>query len=395
MSLDFAEATHKLINFLLINSTYMKKILLITYLFVQSIQIQATDFEDSTRFSKSKFINFFASPKYIISPFAFYMPETNVVIGAGVKRFYNFGKEDDSLTRVSNVAGSLQYSLNGQFLLRSQYNIFSNHEKYYITGYLGISRFPLVFYGIGNDVDMNKNEAISFNYFRFDNTTYRKIGKSSFLGLGWRYFVMSNVQSDENGLLKDIKVIGNTGSKVSGLNTSYLFDNRDNILTPSRGAYAQVIYSLHGKQTGSSHTFNRLQLDGRYYIKPFSKRQDVIGFQGYSVISVGDVPFNELAQMGGDMIMRGYYQGSYRDKNLLALQAEYRLQLLKRWGLVGFAGAGSISDAMNHFDLKNTKPSYGGGLRFKINRKENVNVRMDYAFGNGQQNIYFFIAEAF
>lgn len=40
-------------------------------------------------------------------------------------------------------------------------------------------------------------------------------------------------------------------------------------------------------------------------------------------------------------------------------------------------------------------PSYGGGLRFKINRKENVNLRMDYGFGNGQQNIYFFIAEAF
>ena len=62
---------------------------------------------------------------------------------------------------------------------------------------------------------------------------------------------------------------------------------------------------------------------------------------------------------------------------------------------VGFAGAGSISDAVNHFDLDNTKPSYGGGLRFKINRKENVNVRVDYGFGNGQQNVYFFIAEAF
>ena len=374
---------------------YVKKILLITYLFIQSVQLQATDFEDSTRFSNSKIVKFFTSPKYIISPFAFYMPETNLVIGAGIKRFYNFGKEGDSLTRVSNVAGSLQYSLNGQFLLRSQYNIFTNHEKYYITGYLGISRFPMVFYGIGNDIDMNKNEAISFNYFRFDNTTYRKIGRSSFVGFGWRYFAMSDVQSSANGLLENTNVIGNTGSKVSGLNISYLFDNRDNILTPSRGAYAQVTYSIHGKQTGSSHTFNRLQLDGRYYIKPFSKKQDVIGFQGYSVLSVGDVPFNELAQMGGEMIMRGYYQGSYRDKNLLAFQTEYRWQALKRWGLVGFAGAGAISNSMGEFDFKNTKPSYGGGLRFKINRKENVNIRADYGFGNGQQNVYFFIAEAF
>ncbi len=121
----------------------------------------------------------------------------------------------------------------------------------------------------------------------------------------------------------------------------------------------------------------------------------MVAFQGYGFLTVGDVPFNELAQMGGDMIMRGYFQGSYRDKNLLAFQSEYRLQVLKRWGIVGFAGAGGISNAMGDFELKNVMPSYGGGLRFKINRKENVNLRMDYGFGNGQQNIYFFIAEAF
>lgn len=54
-----------------------------------------------------------------------------------------------------------------------------------------------------------------------------------------------------------------------------------------------------------------------------------------------------------------------------------------------FAGAGSINDAMNHFDLDNTETNYGGGLCFKVNRKENVNKRVDYSVGNGQQNIYF------
>ena len=373
----------------------MKKILLTTYLLIPSIQLQASDIEDSTRFLNAKIVKFFTSPKYIISPFAFYMPETNVVIGAGIKRFYDFGKLKDSLTRVSNITGSFQYSLNGQYLLRSQYQVFTNHEKYYITGYLGYSRFPMTYYGTGNDIDMNKNESVSFDYLKFDNIVYRKIGKNSFAGLGWRYFNMFHVKSKTNGMLESSNIEGSTGSKVSGLNISYLFDSRDNILTPSKGYYAQLIYSIHGNITGSTHSFSRWQLDTRYYFKPFTKRQDILAFQGYGFLSDGDVPFNELAQMGGEMIMRGYYQGSYRDKNLLALQAEYRLQLLKRWGLVGFAGAGSIADAMNHFDINQTKPSYGGGLRFKINRKENVNVRVDYGLGNGQQNIYFFIAEAF
>lgn len=373
----------------------MKKILFLSYLLIPLFQTQASDIEDSTRFMNSKVVRFFTSPKYIISPFAFYMPETDIVIGAGIKRFYQFGKNKDSLTRVSNVAASIQYSLNGQYLLRSQYQIFTNQEKYYITGYLGFSRFPLTFYGIGNDIDMDKNETVTFNYFRFDNVSYRKVSTNSFVGLGWRYFKMFNVQSKANGMLESGNVEGSNGSTVSGLNISYLFDSRDNILNPSKGSFAQLIYSIHGNVTGSSHTFNRWQFDTRTYLKPFSRRQDVLAFQGYGYLSDGNVPFNELAQMGGEIIMRGYFQGSYRDKNLLAVQAEYRLQLLKRWGIVGFAGGGNISNAMNHFDLNNTMPSYGGGLRFKINRKENVNVRVDYGLGNGQQNVYFFIAEAF
>ena len=371
----------------------MRKLLFSICFLLGLSQVKAAEIQDSTRFPTAKIIKFFTSSKYIISPFTFYLPETNLVIGAGIKRFYHFG--NDSTTRTSNIASSLQYSLNGQYLLRGQYQIFTNHEKYYVNGFLGYSRFPITFYGIGNRVDITKNESVVFNYFRFENLTYRKVGPNSFTGLGWRYFNMFNVKTQENGKLQTEHIEGSGGSRVSGLNISYLFDNRDNILTPSSGYFGQVTYSIHNNITGSSHTFTRLQFDARYYFKPFPKRADVLAFQGFGFLATGNVPFNELAQMGGDMIMRGYFLGSYRDKNLLAFQSEYRLQLLKRWGIVGFAGAGGISDSIKNYELKSIKPSYGGGLRFKINRKENVNLRMDYGFGNGQQNIYFFIAEAF
>lgn len=105
--------------------------LLLTYLF----KSQATDNQYSTRFFNSKIVKFFTSPKYIISPFTFYLPETNLVIGGGIKRFYHFG--NDSTTRTSNIAASLQYSLNGQYSLRSQYQVFTKNEKYYTYGFLG------------------------------------------------------------------------------------------------------------------------------------------------------------------------------------------------------------------------------------------------------------------
>ena len=373
----------------------MKRLLLFIFILTSYFQLQAIDFYDSTRHSKSKILHFFSGNKYLVAPFTFYMPETNWVVGAGVKRFFNAGGEGDSLTRVSNTAVFLQYSLNNQIMFEHNYQVFTNKEKYYFVGYYGYSRFPVLFYGIGSEAKSMNEEAITYELLRFDNLSYRKIGKQSFAGLGWRYFNMYNVIGAGNGVFENSNLVGKNGSKVSGLNISYQYDTRDNVLTTSTGNYAQIIYSFHNQLTGSSNTFQRWQVDLRKFYRPFQHRQDVLAFQAYSYLTSGDVPFNELGLLGGDMIMRGYYVGSLRDKNLLAAQAEYRWQAFKRWGFVGFAGFGSVNSAVKEISMNKLLPSYGGGLRFKINRKENVNVRIDYGFGNGQQNLYFFIAEAF
>ena len=373
----------------------MKKLLLFIFLLTTYFQSQSADFQDSTRLSKSKTLRFFSGSKYLVAPFTFYMPETNWVVGAGVKRFFNVGGEGDSLTRVSNTAIFLQYSLNNQIMFEHNYQIFTNKEKYYFVGYYGYSRFPILYYGIGSEAKSINEEAITYELIKFDNLSYRKIGKHSFAGLGWRYYNMYNVKGTGNGIFENSNAVGKDGSRVSGLNISYQYDTRDNVLTTSTGNYVQIIYSIHDQLTGSSHAFQRWQIDLRKFYRPFQHRQDVLAFQAFSYLTSGNVPFNELALIGGDMIMRGYYVGSLRDKNLLAAQAEYRWQALKRWGLVGFAGFGNVNNTFQELTKNKFLPSYGGGLRFKINRKENVNVRVDYGFGNGQQNLYFFVAEAF
>ena len=371
----------------------MKKPLLFIFLLTNYFQLQATGFQDSTHLSTSKILHFFSGNKYLVAPFTFYMPETNWVIGVGVKRFFNAGGEGDSLTRVSNTAIFLQYSLNSQIMFEHNYQVFTNKEKYYFVGYYGYSRFPTLFYSVASEGKPLNKEEITYELLRFENLSYRKIGKHSFVGLGWRYFNMYNVKDSGKGVFENSNFIGKNGSQVSGINVSYQYDTRDNVLTTSTGNYAQIIYSLHNQLTGSSHSFQRWQVDLRKFYRPFQHRQDVLAFQAYGYLTSGDVPFNELGLLGGDMIMRGYYVGSLRDKNLLAAQAEYRWQAMKRWGLVGFAGLGSVNDTFQK--INKLLPSYGGGLRFKINRKENVNVRIDYGFGSGQQNLYFFIAEAF
>lgn len=301
----------------------MKKQLLISLLLLFFFQSKASE-DDSTSLSKLKVVKFFTGHKYLVSPFVFYMPETSWVLGAGVKRFFNAGGEGDSLTRVSNTAVFVQYSLNNQVMFEHNYQIFTNKEKYYLIGFYGFSRFPVLFYGVGAEADMKNEEAITYDLIRFDNLTYRKVGKHSFAGLGWRYFNMYNVKGKGDGIFEKGNVIGREGSVVSGLNVSYQFDNRDNVLTTSTGSFAQIEYSAHEHWTGSTQSFHRWQVDLRTFFRPFAQRKDVLAFQGFGYFTSGNVPFHELGLLGGDMIMRGYYVGSKRDRNLMALQSEYR-----------------------------------------------------------------------
>lgn len=84
-------------------------------------------------------------------------------------------------------------------------------------------------------------------------------------------------------------------------------------------------------------------------------------------------------QLGSDEMMRGYYQGRYRDKNYLAVQSEIRYRVHPRIGMVAFIGAGTVyHDTIN---LSNFKLSGGGGLRYFFDLEHNSSVRFDYAIG--------------
>jgi len=61
----------------------------------------------------------------------------------------------------------------------------------------------------------------------------------------------------------------------------------------------------------------------------------------------GNVPFSDLCMYGRNNDLRGYTTGQYRDKAMLAAQAEVRWSLAHRWGAVAFGGIGSIGPSFN------------------------------------------------
>ncbi len=117
--------------------------------------------------------------------------------------------------------------------------------------------------------------------------------------------------------------------------------------------------------------------------------------QLYSAITTGVTPFYSMPTMGGAWMMRGYYNGRYRDKTFSTAQIEFRDEFFWKLGFVLFAGVGDVGSSLGTYKLTQLKYSYVFGLRYMLDTEEKINIRFDMGFGNNTSGIYFGIEEAF
>ncbi|MCM3901356.1 MAG: hypothetical protein ND866_06600 [Pyrinomonadaceae bacterium] len=67
----------------------------------------------------------------------------------------------------------------------------------------------------------------------------------------------------------------------------------------------------------------------------------------------------------------------------------------KRLGFVAFGGIGSIAQRWNEFRSDKFLPAAGAGLRFTLDKKNNINYRIDWAIGREGHTLTIGIGEAF
>ena len=209
---------------------------------------------------------------------------------------------------------------------------------------------------------------------------------------------MGSVNFIPNTAEIDDPPIGSTGSANLGLGAGIIYDNRHNILNVREGFFSEFAFLHYDEIWGSDFTFTSFISDTRLY-KSVNKR-DVLALQLLAQVNRGTTPFNQLAMMGGETIMRGYYYGRYRDQNQIAMQAEYRFlpipfPFTKRLGAAVFAGTATVFNDINQVKLRNFVWSAGGGIRFLLFPKKDIFTRLDIAFTEEGTGFYIFIGEAF
>ena len=80
---------------------------------------------------------------------------------------------------------------------------------------------------------------------------------------------------------------------------------------------------------------------------------------------------------------------------MFAGQVEFRQELRYRLGIVGFAGIGGVAPEVNKFQLKKLLPAAGVGLRFKLDKTNHINYRIDLGFGRSGPTLSMSVTEAF
>jgi len=320
-------------------------------------------------------------------PIIFYSDETRLAGGAGVQAVHKTESEQHS----STIGLIAFYTQNRQYVIQVAPELYLKHGSYKFSGGIAYLYYPDKFYGIGNNTSKDDEEDYTSRRFQFNPIVQKKIFSKLYVGFQYNFAYAKLTEKEAGKLLDKGIILGSEGGSVSGIGVIATYDSRDNNLYPTSGSYHQFSAVAYESGLGTDFTYNSYLLDLRHYRSMFSKH--ILAFQGVIGINTGNPPFQMVTQLG--TYLRGYYQSRFQDKNLVAFQAEDRLPLFGRFGLVGFAGCGQVAPEFGKISLKELKPSAGFGLRFALIPEQKVNLRIDFGIGKDDSSFDIVIMELF
>lgn len=242
------------------------------------------------------------------------------------------------------------------------------------------------FYGVGNesnnDLSIPIEEDFTFGFVQI----LRRVRPNLYLGARVSRFNMEvTTRFEEDLQLPPLELEINSTT----FGPMIQWDTRDNQFFPTTGYLATATAMF----ASGDRDYETYKAEWNGYIG-LSDRQ-VIAYRAATQMTRGDAPFYAVASFGQQNDLRGYRKGKYSDNDLLAVQAEYRHKFSESWGGVLFAGVGEVAPSLSELNGSDMLSSVGIGIRFKLAKKNPVNFRADWAYGEDGGYFYLGIGEAF
>lgn len=330
----------------------------------------------------------------LVLPYLGSAPETGLQYGATVFRVL---QPRDPATRPSTWQLFASYTARSQAKAFLEMDRWTTGNDWRVTSRLEWQRFPLPYYGTG-DRTLDAAEEIYTPRGVLASAAVQRRIRGPLYALGaLRFQDQDIVETDSAGVLRRGLVPGSGGGRVSQLQGGAIWDTRDDVFAPRTGAFVQGSAAVASSAIASDFDFTRVVVDGRRY-GPVGARA-VLALQLVAEATGGrDAPFDQLSLVGGSNYLRGYARGRFRDKHLVAAQAEYRAPITGRLGWAAFAGGGRIAPRVSDLVGSDARflPSYGLGVRWRLFSTSRTSVRIDYGRGTADQGgLYVALNEAF
>jgi outer membrane protein assembly factor BamA len=352
-----------------------------------------------------------SKPFLVVTPSLTSKPSTGVMIGVAANRAFVQGDPAD--THISLAAANLKVSTQKQTTSAVRYGIFSSADRWFLQGDNRLQWTSLNVYGTGLSTPATL-QNLDYDWFRVNETAYRKLGRRLFVGGGVNVSDHRNVgpgENSERGFAGSEYVAYSNGhgfaldgAVSSGVNASLLIDTRDNSINAYRGSMASVSYRTFFKGfLGGDANWEEVSVDARTYRALSHDARQRIGlwFLG-DFVSGGTAPYLDLPSTSNDIYgrsARGYAEGRYRGPHLLYAEAEYRGALTAN-GLVGVVAFLNVTTLdgfePNQHLFRDYAPGAGLGLRLLLDKHSRTNLCADYGVGRqGSSGFYLAIQEAF
>lgn len=316
-----------------------------------------------------------AKPLLPAVPLVGYTHETSLLLGVMMVRAHRW--EDAAPgTKPNTIALSGFYTLQDQWGIGVAPAIYLRGEDYLIKPTFYFHRTPARFWGVGNEAGANgTREDFTATGTGLIFSVTKLVWGSLRLGPSLWWGSARVLDKEPGGLLASGALVGADGGRDVGAEVVAEWDSRDNIYAPRSGTYFLGSAGWHRPGLGSEFTYDDYVLDLRRFVA--LPRGQVLALQAKVRALSGDPPFYRLAALGGIGVLRGLYEGRFRDKALAALQAEYRLPIWRRLGAAVFAGVGEVAPSLQDFDTADLLYTGGVGLRLALDTKERINLRAD------------------
>jgi hypothetical protein len=329
----------------------------------------------------------------VVAPF----PISNPAIGSGlvVVGGYLFPlSKRDAESPDSMLGGGSFYTSNGSWLWGAGGKLYFKRDRFRVTGAYGHAQLHYDLYGIGNSAgNLGLSVPINQGGTALLLEFLTRVKGKLFVGPRYQrraldaHFTAENFPPGFNIDPVELK------SATSSLGLHIQHDLRDSQFYPTKGTLTDIVGDFFQGTFGGDFNYQSYTFAFNKF-SSISPRQ-VFAFRVFGCATTGHVPFYDLCMLGMHNDIRGYKTGRYRDKLMLTTQAEYRLELPKRFGLAAFFGVGEVAPELGAFNNHDLKPAGGAGIRYTLAKKNHVNLRVDYAAGLQGGGVYMGVSEAF